>query len=104
MRLLLKWEDVTPDKQSKCGRNTFSWAAQNGDEGIVRLLLKRGDVSPDRLDNRRKTPLSLAARYGNTGVVKLLIAQKATFRVAQGPGGTASSGTSEPSYLLRLQP
>jgi len=67
---------VDPDRPDDRGRTPFSWAAQNGHDGVVKLLLQGESISPDGPDNRGQTPLSWAARNGHDKIVKLLLGQK----------------------------
>ena len=62
--------------QSDCmGSTALLWAAQQGNEGVVKLLLARNDVNPDKPNNEGKTPLWIACHNGHSGVVKLLLAR-----------------------------
>lgn len=69
-------EDVNPDlADTKYGRTPLSWAAENGQEGVVRILLQREDVNPDQVSRFGRTPLSFARSNGHDGVVEMLLEQ-----------------------------
>ena len=57
------------------GSTAFMWAAQKGNEGVVRLLLARDDADPDKANDSGKTPVLQASYHGHEGVVKLLLAR-----------------------------
>ena len=76
MRALFGRKFVHPDRPNYDGRTPLSWAAEGGDEGVVKLLLEQKDVNPDRPDNGGRTPLCWAAMNGREGVVKLLLESK----------------------------
>ena len=62
--------------QSDCmGFTPLMWAAERGNEEVVRLLLTRNDVNPDKPDNDGTTPLWWASYCGHEGAVKLLLAR-----------------------------
>ena len=72
--LLLGGRYVDPDSSSKYCRTPLSWAAENGNEGIVKLLLGRKDVNPNTPDTEYgQTPLFWAAMNGHEGIVRLLL-------------------------------
>ncbi|KAK5991494.1 Serine/threonine-protein phosphatase 6 regulatory ankyrin repeat subunit B [Cladobotryum mycophilum] len=55
-------------------RTPLFWAAETGQESVVRLLLADNRVEPDGKDSIYiQTPLSWAAERGHTAVVKLLL-------------------------------
>ena len=61
--------------QSDCmGFTALMWAAQQGNEGVVRQLLTWGNVNPDKPGVDGQTPLFCASYNGHEGVVKLLLA------------------------------
>ena len=49
------------------------YAAENGNEAVVKLLLEMGQVEADSKDRKNRTPLLCAARNGHEAVVKLLL-------------------------------
>ena len=62
--------------QSDCmGFTALMWAAQQGNEGVVRLLLARDEVNPDKPNNKDQTPVWSAADKGHEEVVELLLAE-----------------------------
>jgi ankyrin repeat protein len=64
-----------PDSIDTYDQTPLSWAAQNGQETVIKLLLLETDgVDPDSEDVCGRTPLSWAARYGHEAVVKFLLA------------------------------
>jgi len=73
VELLLRHEDVKPDKPDNEGNTPLLWAAIEGHELVVKQLLDRQDVNPDKIDNEGKTPLSWAAMKGHGSVVKQLL-------------------------------
>jgi ankyrin repeat protein len=75
VKLLLAKEKIYPDsKDSKYGRTSLSWAAENGHETVVQLLLASNDVDPGSKNQAGQTPLILAAKKGREAVVQLLLA------------------------------
>lgn len=52
----------------------LSWAAQNGNGGVLKLLLETGKINANLKDTLFSwMPLSWAAEKGHDGVVKLLL-------------------------------
>ncbi|RYP66398.1 hypothetical protein DL771_007807 [Monosporascus sp. 5C6A] len=77
LRLILQRADhvgIDVDVKDNHGRTLLSWAAENGNEAVVRQLLATGKVDIDTKDNSGRTPLSLAAENGNEAVVRQLLA------------------------------
>ena len=72
MKLLLEREDVNPDFPDNGGLTPLSWAAKEGNHGVVKLLLGWEDVNPDMPKKIRSNPLSLAFMKRHKGAVKLL--------------------------------
>ena len=62
--------------EGSCGRTP--WAAEMGDEVVVKWLLSKDNVVTDSVDCRVRTPLSWAAQMGNEVVVKLLLSKDVT--------------------------
>ena len=52
------------------GFTQLIWAAQRGNQEVVRLLLAQDDVNPDKLDNDGQTPLWWASYRGYEGVAR----------------------------------
>jgi ankyrin repeat protein len=82
------WRHLSPltlNYRDNNGGTPLSWAAANGDEGIVKLLL---EAKPDvnLKDNKGRTPLSWAAANGDEGVVKLLLEAKPNFNLQDNKG------------------
>ena len=73
VEMLLRREEVNPDKPDRFGQTPFSLAAQQGQEEVVKMLLGREEVNPDRPSMYGQAPLSLAAWYGHEQVVKMLL-------------------------------
>ena len=57
MSLLFGRRYVNPSRPDSYCRTPLSWAAENGNEEIVKLLLKREDVSPEGSNSCGQTPL-----------------------------------------------
>ncbi|KAF2967480.1 hypothetical protein GQX73_g6090 [Xylaria multiplex] len=57
-------------------RTPLSYAAENGNETIVRLLLDTKEIDPDLQGFNGRTPLSYAAENGNETIVRLLLDTK----------------------------
>jgi ankyrin repeat protein len=66
-------EKVDIDSGDTDGRTPLSWAAEKGNEAVVKLLLETGQVDVDSKDTDGRTPLLWAAEKGNEAVVKLLL-------------------------------
>ena len=75
-KLLLRREDVDPNRADKHNRTPLGWAAFEGHEAVVKLLLGREDVDPNCPDKYDQTPLLCAALDGCEGVVKLLLGRE----------------------------
>ena len=58
------------------GRTALSWAAWNGNEGVVNILLGRREICPDKPDTEGRTPLSYASWGGHEGVIKILLGRE----------------------------
>ena len=76
MRLLLRRKDVNPNRLDVWGRAPISWAAEDGNEAMVKLLLGWKGLRRDILDWWKRTPILLAAQNGHAKVVKLLLGRK----------------------------
>ena len=72
MRLLLSRDDVVADSHDTKGRTPLFWAAERGNEAVVRLLLSRDDVAVASPDVSGWTPLELAKESKHNQVVRLL--------------------------------
>jgi hypothetical protein len=64
-----------PDIKDSYAQTPLSWAAENGQEAVVRLLLAKDGVDPDRKNGGGRTPLSGAAGNGHEAIVELLLAK-----------------------------
>ena len=73
VEILLRQDNVIPDKPCKKGQTPLWNASRNGHEGVVRILLEREKVNPDKSDNDCRTPLWCAAWNGHGEVVKTLL-------------------------------
>jgi len=75
LSLLERWitEKYELDQCDFGGRTPLSFAAESGQEAIVKRLLDTGKVDADSKDNDRKTPLIVAAEHGHVAVVKALL-------------------------------
>ena len=89
----MKGSDIN---QGDCiGCTPLMWAAQRGNEGVVRILLARGDVDPDKSDNHVGTPLSGASSEGHEGIVRQLLARESVNpNKPDNSGGTPLKGAS----------
>lgn len=72
MKLLLDTGEVDVDSKDSLGWTPLFYAAEHGNEAVVKLLLETGKVDVDLKDSFGRTPLSWAAGGGNEAVVKLL--------------------------------
>jgi hypothetical protein len=61
------------DESDFFGRTPLSWAAESGQEALVRQLLSFGQVCADSKDTAGRTPLFWSAKSGQTDVTKLWI-------------------------------
>ncbi|KAH7207379.1 putative Pfs NB-ARC and ankyrin-domain-containing protein [Fusarium oxysporum] len=59
--------------QDSWGRTPLSWAAENGNEAVVKMLLDTGKADVDSRDENGQSPLSWAAENGHEAVVKILL-------------------------------
>jgi len=73
VKILLRRDDINPDKPDKNCQTPLRHAAFNGCEGVVKILLKRDNVGPNKPDCIGQTPLGYAASNGYEGVVKILL-------------------------------
>ncbi len=64
------------DSRDTSGRTPMSYAAQNGNENVVKTFLGRNDVNPNSQDKYGHTPLSYATTFGHKIIVKLLLDRK----------------------------
>ena len=76
--MLLERQDTDPNTaDTEYGRTPLWWAAQRGDEDVVKMLLERQDTNPNTADTQEgRTPLSWAAEYGHEAVVRILLERK----------------------------
>ncbi|KAF9781969.1 hypothetical protein IL306_012090, partial [Fusarium sp. DS 682] len=62
------------DIQDSWGRSPLSWAAEKGNEAVVKMLLDTGKVDVNSRDTQHgRSPLSWAARNRHKAVVKMLL-------------------------------
>ena len=76
VKILLRREEVDPDKPDGYSQAPLLYAAWRGHEGVVKMLLEREEVNPDKPDNRGQTPFSYAAWGGHEGVVEILLGRE----------------------------
>ncbi|CAI6095091.1 unnamed protein product [Clonostachys chloroleuca] len=68
---------INPDARDWWYSQTpLTWAAQAGQEEIVKILLSQPIVDPNSKDRINQTPLLVAAKGGFLGVVKILLSTK----------------------------
>ncbi|CAH0054982.1 unnamed protein product [Clonostachys solani] len=67
---------IDPDARDWYLQTPLTWAAQAGQEEIVKILLSEPSVNPNSRDRINQTPLLVAAKGGFVGVVKLLLSTK----------------------------
>ena len=65
MKILLRREEVNPDKPDRSGRTPLSYTAGYGREVVAKILLRREEVNPDKPDDSGRAPLSLPASHGH---------------------------------------
>jgi ankyrin repeat protein len=68
-------------------RTPLSWAADTGQDAVVKLLLDSGSVDADAKDGFGETPLIRAASNGHCAVVKMLLETQMVDVNARGSGG-----------------
>ena len=73
VEILLRREDIDPDKPGVFDQTPLSCAAWNGHESVVKTLLGRGEVDPNGIDKGGETPFTYAAGSGHEGIVKILL-------------------------------
>ncbi len=69
----LRGNNQDPEPKDNYGRTPLSWAAERGQDAVVKLLLAKDGVNPDSKDKSSCTPLSWAAKNGHEAVMKLLL-------------------------------
>ena len=72
---LIEREGCNINQRDCMGFTALMWAAQQGNEGVVRLLLARDDINPDQPNDKYQTPLWGASDNGHEAVVKLLLSR-----------------------------
>ena len=72
MKILLRQDEVNPDKPDNWGKTPLMYAAEQGCEGVVKVLLGRRGINPDKPDNFGTTPLMYATWRGHKKVIALL--------------------------------
>lgn len=88
------------------GRTPISWAAEAGEDEVVRHLLGRDDIKPDCEDKLGRTPLLLAAMKGHEVVTRLLLEEGHADPGKSAPNGytplhwAAEGGLSDTVQLL----
>ncbi|KPM42707.1 hypothetical protein AK830_g3870 [Neonectria ditissima] len=77
LELLLATEGLHPNWRDKQDRGLLSYAAEWGQEAVVKLLLTTESIDLDVKDRTfGYTPLAWAAHYGHESIVNLLLATK----------------------------
>ncbi|RYO90118.1 hypothetical protein DL766_002484 [Monosporascus sp. MC13-8B] len=69
-------------------RSPLSYAAEKGNEAIVKLLLARTDIGPAAKDDSGRTSLSYAAEGGHESVMRLLLDKGADIESKDNKGRT----------------
>ena len=64
---------IQADSRDSNGRSPLSYAAESGQEAVVKLLAERDDVEMNSRDKYGRSPLSWAAREGREVTVELLL-------------------------------
>ena len=72
---LIEMQGCDINQRDHWGLTPLTWAARQGNQGVVMLLLTRGDINPDKPDNDDGTPLWWASYNGHEEVVRLLLAR-----------------------------
>jgi len=72
VRLLVTGQDDVTTSDSERG-TAILWAAEAGQEAVLRLLLSEGRFSPDVVDERGRTALLQAAKHGYAKIARLLL-------------------------------
>ncbi|CAH0028066.1 unnamed protein product [Clonostachys rhizophaga] len=67
---------LDPDARDWYSQTPLTWAAQSGQEEIVKILFSQPSVNPNSKDRINQTPLLVAAKGGFLGIVKLLLSTK----------------------------
>jgi hypothetical protein len=78
------------DSKDNGGLTPLSWAAQKGQEAMVKLLLEKG-AELESKDNDGRTSLSWAVHYGGEAMVKLLLEKGAELEPKDNNGRTPLS-------------
>ena len=73
VELLLKRDDIDPDKAGSERKTPLFYAALNGHAEVTKMLLEEGEVNPDKPDQHGVTPLVAAAWSGHPEVAKMLL-------------------------------
>jgi hypothetical protein len=80
--------------KASTGRTPLSWAAEKGQEAVVKLLLEKGAKLKTK-DKYGQTPLSWAAKKGQEAVIKLLLKKGAELETKNKYGRTPLSYAAE---------
>lgn len=86
------------------GRTPLSWAAQYGQEEIVRLFLEVQEAKPNFLDEFGRSPLSWAAQYGHDTVVKHILERFANDGTLFESDSSDTDGRTPLSYTAGVYP
>jgi len=62
VKILLRQDDINPNKPDEFGQTPPCHTAENGHEEVVKVLIGCGDVSLDKPKEWDQTPLHCAAR------------------------------------------
>ena len=65
MNILVARDDVEVSTKDDVGRTPLSYAAEHGNEAVVKILVVRDDIKVDNKDDRGGSPLSYATEDGN---------------------------------------
>ncbi|EFQ30905.1 uncharacterized protein GLRG_06049 [Colletotrichum graminicola M1.001] len=73
LQIIMEHTEAHIDAKSDGGGTPLSFAAEKGNDAIVKMLLDTGKVDVNSKDNNGWTPLSFAAEKGSEVIVKMLL-------------------------------